>query len=647
MSPLPTVLNVSPKPFSKRLSRCLRGLQAIAIAFAVNCGGSDDNRIDNTDASTALGDAATFGGEDSFAQDAPPSLDTGSPLPDMGLPASDDTGPDVQIETSDARADAPVARSLLLVPGALNLGAVSVGSNSGLVSLSVTNNGMALVGPFALTIAGEHKSDFAIAANGCIIALAAGKTCDISAVFKPSGAGERSAVLKLVDAYGTEELVTLTGRGNSPSALAWSSGTGMAFGNVITDTNGPTINFVVTNTGGDVTGVPTVAKDGDHPSDFNIVNSSCVAALRPNATCTISVQLKPLGLGERKARLLVSTLPGGMLTAELTGTGTVAPILTLSPTTHNFGTFAPGQSSDKKAFTVTASGAPADISTGAIVINVPAPFTLSSNECAAGLQGNGASCTFQVQLLNAELGDKMANLSASANTGSSTMATVTAKVTPSGGAGLVGYWPLDRDAQDMSGNGNHGVVVRGATNPQTVAGTFSYGKKDKALRLENPAPAASPTWVTIPSTSSINEIGANNKFTAMAWVAAASVDSQKFNFAINRRETDGFDLFGLGLYGGKPSAVVHFFFATAQTVSQGSWTHLATTYDGLTLTLYVNGVKASSMDIGWTLTAHTTETTIGARNSDLGAREVWDGSIDEVKLFSSVLTPAQIAAEAK
>lgn len=627
--------------------RCICSLQAIAIVFAVNCGGDDDNRSDATDASTALSDASALGGEDSLAQEAATPIDATGALSDMGIPTSEDAGTGLRFDAApDAVVDAPGTRSLTVTPATLNLGAVSVGSNSTVLSLSITNSGTAPVGPFALTIAGEHKSDFAIVANGCIIALTAGKTCDISIGFRPSAAGERTAVLKLADAYGSEEFVTLTGRGNSPSALVWSSGTGMAFGNVIANTNGQTINFVVTNAGGDVTGVPAVAKDGDHPNDFNIVNSSCVAALPPNATCTVSVQFRPLGLGERKARLLVSTLPGGMLTTELTGTGTVAPTLSLSPTTHNFGTFAPGQNSDRKTFTVTASGAPADISTGAIVINVPAPFTLSSNGCAAGLQGNGASCTFQVQLVNAELGDNMADIRATANTGSSTMATVTARLTPSGGAGLVGYWPLDRDAQDVSGNGNHGVVVRGATNPQPVVGTFSYGKRDKALRLENPAPAANPTWVTIPSSSSINEMGANNKFTAMAWVAASSVDSQKVNFVINRREADGFDVFGLGLYGGKPSAVVHFFFATAATVSQGSWNHLAATYDGITLTLYVNGSVASSLDIGWIIAADTTETTIGARMTALGAREVWDGSVDEVKLFSSVLTASQIAAEA-
>ena len=71
----------------------------------------------------------------------------------------------------------------------------------------------------------------------------------------------------------------------------------------------------------------------------------------------------------------------------------------------------------------------------------------------------------------------------------------------------------------------------------------------------------------------------------------------------------------------------------------GSWTHLATTYDGNSSDLYVNGVQAATLPSSGNIT-----TTTGALR--IGGNNIWgewfSGLIDEVRVYNRALTLAQI-----
>ena len=73
------------------------------------------------------------------------------------------------------------------------------------------------------------------------------------------------------------------------------------------------------------------------------------------------------------------------------------------------------------------------------------------------------------------------------------------------------------------------------------------------------------------------------------------------------------------------------------------WTHLATTYDGLTQRLFVNGVQVSSVARTGTIVAGNQPLRIGASNAQIA--EFFNGLIDEVRIYNRALTAAEITAD--
>jgi hypothetical protein len=82
--------------------------------------------------------------------------------------------------------------------------------------------------------------------------------------------------------------------------------------------------------------------------------------------------------------------------------------------------------------------------------------------------------------------------------------------------------------------------------------------------------------------------------------------------------------------------------AGTTTLSLNTWSHLAATYDGATLKLYVNGVQAGSRSTTGNMQVSTSSLRIGG-NTIWG--EYFKGRIDEVRIYSRALTQAEIQAD--
>ncbi|MBL8753743.1 MAG: LamG domain-containing protein [Planctomycetes bacterium] len=84
-------------------------------------------------------------------------------------------------------------------------------------------------------------------------------------------------------------------------------------------------------------------------------------------------------------------------------------------------------------------------------------------------------------------------------------------------------------------------------------------------------------------------------------------------------------------------------FAAGQLLA---WTHIACTYDGAASTMFVNGVPvASAAGIGAPIRDANTQTLRIGKGDDIGTpMEVWNGSIDEVRLWPFARTQAEIQA---
>jgi hydrogenase maturation factor HypE len=96
----------------------------------------------------------------------------------------------------------------------------------------------------------------------------------------------------------------------------------------------------------------------------------------------------------------------------------------------------------------------------------------------------------------------------------------------------------------------------------------------------------------------------------------------------------------------RPEAFVHTTsdvgLAGTSAVPLSAWTHLAWTYDGTTLRMFVNGVQVSSRAVSGAVAATAGALRIGG-NSIWG--EYFRGQIDEVRIYNRPLTAAEIQTD--
>jgi len=243
----------------------------------------------------------------------------------------------------------------------LTFSSQQVGTSSGSQSITITNNGnVTSLTVSGVAISGTNAADFTPQINACT-SVAAGSTCTIKVIFKPSASGTRTATLKVTDdAANSPQTVTLTGTAVtpaaslSPSKLTFSS---EAVGAI----SGPQAVTVTNNQDFTTLAVTGVAISGTNAADFK-ENSNCTL-VAAGATCTVSVVFEPSASGTRTATLTV-TDDAANSPQTVTLTGTAASPFTL-PTS---GTLSPSSVTAGGSATATITVTAANGFSGAVAL---------------------------------------------------------------------------------------------------------------------------------------------------------------------------------------------------------------------------------------------------------------------------------------
>jgi hypothetical protein len=216
--------------------------------------------------------------------------------------------------------------------------------------------------------------------------------------------------------------------------------------------------------------------------------------------------------------------------------------------------------------------------------------------------------------------------------GFSASTTATVSTTPAP-PGLVAAYNFNEGSgstvTDLSGNGNTGTIS-GAT--WTTSGKFGG-----ALSFNG-----SNSWVTVNDSASLD---LTNGVTLEAWVKPALVSS--WQAVVIKEQPSGLSY---ALYANSdhnsPDGAVHTSVDTnlygVAALAANTWTHLATSYDGGTLRLYVNGTQVSSQAVSGSLAVSTGPLRIGG---DSVWGEYLNGVIDEVRVYNRALTPTEIQTD--
>jgi hypothetical protein len=219
----------------------------------------------------------------------------------------------------------------------------------------------------------------------------------------------------------------------------------------------------------------------------------------------------------------------------------------------------------------------------------------------------------------------------------------------------VGYWPLDETsgmtAADASGNGHDGVYVNGPTlgvpGPPVLAPDTGAGFDGVDQRVDVPySPALNPAT-----------------FTLEAWVNPASLpaanseggsDSKSIICSRSPDATRGYHLY-ISSYTGHPqfaaiagtgTGLRYTYDDSSPPLQTGVWYHVAVTFDGSVLQLYVNGQPVASPQLQSApfVPNDSNPTRFGMCDHFGDLQYGFDGTLDEIAIYDHVLDASRILA---
>jgi hypothetical protein len=186
-------------------------------------------------------------------------------------------------------------------------------------------------------------------------------------------------------------------------------------------------------------------------------------------------------------------------------------------------------------------------------------------------------------------------------------------------------------AADSSGTGNNGVLNGPAW---TAAGKFGGALSFDGVN----------DWVTI---ADANSLDLSSRLTLEAWIRPTSIADWS-SVILKERGTGGlaYSLYAADGANRPPSAYIYRSRDVAAVgtaaLPPNAWSHLAATYDGANVRLYVNGALAATTAITGNIAATTNPLRIGG-NAVWG--EFFSGLIDEVRVYNRALSLAEVQAD--
>jgi len=216
---------------------------------------------------------------------------------------------------------------------------------------------------------------------------------------------------------------------------------------------------------------------------------------------------------------------------------------------------------------------------------------------------------------------------------------------PAPQAGLVLHYPMETLSQgtvtDASASSLHGRAVSAGSAVRLAPGLRGYGQ---ALQLSG----SQHQYVDVPRSAVLDV----DRYTLSAWVRYTGVENDQtlgrwevlekagaywMNVRTNGRLRVG------GFYGGCSNPNWQYFDSTS-ALPVGSWRHVASTYDGTWLRIYIDGRAAGSKRVTGRTCVSGEPLAVGAKNNPTkGLLEAfWDGRIDDARIYNRALSLAEV-----
>jgi concanavalin A-like lectin/glucanase superfamily protein/HYDIN/CFA65/VesB family protein/fibronectin type III domain protein/Big-like domain-containing protein len=401
-----------------------------------------------------------------------------------------------------------------------------------------------------------------------------------------------------------------------------------------------TVNFGTVNVGSTATQVFTVSNTGggtvsgtvSTAAPFSVVSGSTFTLVGQGATTAVTVRFTPTTSATASVNVSVAA-DGDIISRIATGTGvavadTTPPTAPLTLAATAVGTNQINLSWAAATDNVGVTSYRVERCQEAGCTNfaqIATPTGLSYND-TTGLQ---VATTYSYRVRAA---DAAVNLSPYSNGASATTLT-SPPPPPPPSQGLVAAYAFGEGTGPVTGDGS------GNVNQASISGATwtTQGKFGNALSFDGTS-----SFVSVPDAATL-DLGATG--TMEAWVKLAAVgrwngliakgsanDDAAHNYAI---EVDDTNRVRCSLGNGISANVV----ASVTTLTANQFYHLACTWDGTTVSLYIDGALNASIGQGLTPTGNTAPLSIGQFG---GNSDRLSGVIDEVRIYNRALTLAQI-----
>lgn len=204
--------------------------------------------------------------------------------------------------------------------------------------------------------------------------------------------------------------------------------------------------------------------------------------------------------------------------------------------------------------------------------------------------------------------------------------------------GLVAYYKCDGNLNDSSGNGHNGTFAGDPNLPaKYIAGPTGFGQ---ALLFDGTGGHQNVECGTF------NPSVATGKLTVALW-AKWDGASDQWQGLIGKRDSWAVDdmmwhievnhdagTIGFARYDVYPDS-------GGAKLTVGAWTHVAVTFDGTTATFYINGVRTGSGGFSF---GTDKGSALHFGSDDPNGGNAFNGALDEVRIYDTVLSEAEIKA---
>nr|WP_299382583.1 LamG domain-containing protein [Allomuricauda sp.] len=207
--------------------------------------------------------------------------------------------------------------------------------------------------------------------------------------------------------------------------------------------------------------------------------------------------------------------------------------------------------------------------------------------------------------------------------------------------GLVAYYPFSGNADDASGNGNHGTVVNAVLTSDRFGNVDNaYSFDDVGNKRISLGTAINPAHMTNLTLSAWIKLDAS-------FVTCCDGDSQTIlGQGSGTGSSANYPFWFFFTYNGRyalkrnsPSLETDSFFYP----EDGAWHHVAASAEGNTFKLYLDGVEVASRNDGGSPGGTNYQLAIGNLGNTSGTfGNTFNGDIDEVRIYDKALTATQI-----